>query len=153
VADFLQLKMGRKGVFMSIVRWSPLTSMLDRWPDVWDDDSLGSLMSGASRNLDVYETDNEVVVRANVAGVNEKDIDITFEKGNLWIKAEKSEEEKDDKKKHYSKSSWNYSYKVAVPGILDWNSEPEVTLKDGVVTLKFKKAEASKPKKLNVKKG
>lgn len=139
---------------MSLVRWNPLLSRsLSQWPDLWDDDLFNSVVSNTTSNLDLYETDNEVVLRANVAGVAEDQIDLTFEKGVLWIKAERSEEEKDDKKKHYSKSSWNYSYKVAVPGMLDYNQEPDVRLKDGMLVVTFKKAEASKPKKLAVKKG
>lgn len=135
---------------MSIVRWNPvLSSMLNRWPDIWDEDMAPMT---ASNNLDLFETENEVVVRANVAGVPEENLDMTYEKGVLWIKAEKIEEKDDNKTKHYSRSSWSYSYKVAVPGMLDHTSEPEVTLKDGVVTVRFKKAEASKPKKLSVKK-
>ena len=99
----------------------------------------------------MYETDNEVHVRANVAGVRENDIDLTFEKGVLWIKADRAEEASDEKKKHYSKSSWSYSYKVAVPGLIDYNQEPVVELDDGMLMITFKKAEASKPKKLAVK--
>ena len=136
------------------MRWNPiLPSMLNRWPDIWDDENVGGL-TAASNNLDVYETENEVVVKANVAGIPEKDIDVTFEKGVLWIKAEKieTENEEEAKKKHYSRSSWNYSYKVAVPGMLDYNTEPSAKIQDGVVTITFKKAEASKPKKLTVQK-
>jgi HSP20 family protein len=137
---------------MAIVRWSPfLNQALNQWPDLWDE-AVSSVTNAASNNLDVFETDNEVTVRANVAGVSEKDIDITYEKGVLWIKAERSSEEKDEKAKHYSKSSWSYSYKVAVPGMLDSNSDPSVDLEDGMLIVKFKKAEASKPRKLTVNK-
>lgn len=138
---------------MAIVRWNPLfRSSLSQWPDLWDDDLTAPLSSPVSNNLDVYETENEVVIRANVAGVSEKDIDITFEKGVLWIKADRQEEKQDDKKKHYSSSSWSYSYKVAVPGLIDSQNEPDVDLENGMLVIRFKKAEASKPKKLTVKK-
>ncbi|HYD35740.1 MAG TPA: Hsp20/alpha crystallin family protein [Vitreimonas sp.] len=135
---------------MSLVRLNPLVSTLNRWPNIWDDDFFSDLNT-ASHNLDVYETDDEVVVKANVAGVAADKVDITFEKGVLWIKAEAEEEKSDKQKKHYSKSSWNYSYKIAVPGMLDFNHEPQATVTDGVVTITFKKAEASKPRKLQVK--
>lgn len=133
---------------MSIVRWSPYRSL--RWPDFWDDDDFSSLTSQASNNLDVYETKDEVVVKANVAGVKAEDVDITFEKGVLLVKAEATEEKGDEEKKHYSKSSWSYSYRVAVPGFLDTKVEPDAEVKDGVLTIKFKKAEEAKPKKLKV---
>lgn len=134
---------------MAIVRWSPfLTRSLSQWPDLWDDDLLTG--TSANNSLDVYETENEVVVQANVAGIDEKNLDITFEKGVLWIKAEQEEKEEDQKKKYFSKSSWSYSYKVSVPGMLDHTAEPKVTLEKGMLTIVFKKAEASKPKKLSV---
>jgi HSP20 family protein len=123
--------------------------MWSRWPDEWEED-LAKFFPNTN-GLDVYETENEVVVRANVAGVPKEDIDLTFEKGILWIKAERAEEADDKSKKHYSKSSWSYSYKVAIPGMLDYNVEPAVELNSGVISLTFKKAEASKPKKLTIR--
>ena len=136
---------------MSLIRWNPALTSLSRWPSIWDDDDFGSLISGTSNNLDVYETADEVVIRANVAGVNEEDVDITFEKGVLWIKAERTAQEDDKKKKHYSKSSWSYSYKVAVPGTLDLTKEPTAEIENGVVEVVFQKAEVSKPKKLKIR--
>lgn len=137
---------------MSIIRWTPASRMLNRWPDIWDEDFSG-LLGNDTNNLDLYETEDEVVVKANVAGVDADKVDITFEKGVLWIQAQKEEESSDDSKnrKHYSKASWNYSYKVAVPGMLDFNQEPTAEVDHGVVTVTFKKAEASKPRKLTVK--
>ncbi|MDH5533438.1 MAG: Hsp20/alpha crystallin family protein [Candidatus Pacebacteria bacterium] len=135
---------------MSLMKYNPLYSPLANWPDFWDDELMSPLTSAAS-NLDVYETYDEVVVKANVAGVPSDKVDLTFEKGVLWIKAEAVEEKDDKEKKHYSKSSWNYSYKVAVPSVLDNNVEPDAMVKDGVLTVKFKKSEHTKPRKLNVR--
>ncbi|MGD9129138.1 MAG: Hsp20/alpha crystallin family protein [Candidatus Woesebacteria bacterium] len=135
---------------MSLIKLNPVLSSLNRWPDFWDED-FPSLNTSASNNLDVYETNDEVIVKANVAGVPSDKIDVTYEKGVLWIKAEKVEETDDKDKKHYSKSSWNYSYRVAVPGVLNHNIEPEAEVDNGVITVTFKKAAEAKPKKLSVK--
>ncbi len=133
---------------MSIVRYSPLSAMLSRWPDIWDED----LFDGATTsNLNVYETKNEVIVEANVAGVANEDVDITFEKGVLWIQAKKKSEEKSEDRKYYSRSAFSYSYKVAVPGEIDLSKEPEVTVKNGVLKVEFKKSELAQPKKLKIK--
>lgn len=135
---------------MSIIRWNPNPNPLNRWPSFWDDEEFLPLTQSSS-NLDLYETEDEVVVKANVAGVPNDSLDITFEKGMLWIKAAAEEEEKDESKKHYSKASWNYSYRIAVPGQIDYHQEPEAEVDSGIVTITFKKAEASKPKKLAVR--
>lgn len=132
----------------SLVRWSPLSRMLSQWPDTWDDDLMTGL-TGATNSIDIYETEDEVVVSANVAGVNQEDIDLTFEKGILWIKADKVQEDSKGKK-HYSRASWSYSYKVAIPGTLDFHQEPQASVANGVVTIRFKKSEATKPRKLKI---
>ena len=137
---------------MPIVRWTPKLTNLVNWSDFFADDDL-SLATRANNNLDVYETGDEIVVKANVAGIPADKVDVVFEKGVLWIKAEKEEETDDKEKQHYTKSSWNYSYRVALPNIslVDQNHEPEAEVENGVVTIRFKKTEASKPKKLTVK--
>jgi HSP20 family protein len=134
---------------MAIVRWDPLGGIM-RWPSVWEDDDWGATSSG-SDNLDVYETENEVVIRASVAGVSEDKVDISFEKGVLTIRAEEIEEKKEGKK-YYRKASRSYSYRVAVPGNVDVKKEPKAEIENGVVEIKFSKAEEAKPKKISVKK-
>ena len=137
---------------MSLVRWTPFSSMLTRWPDIWDEDELSNFpVNRASNNLDVYETEDEVVVKANVAGIPSEKVDVTFEKGVLWISAKAEVKTEDKNKKYHSSSSWDYSYKVAVPGFIDMNQEPEAVVEKGVITVTFKKAAASKPRKLAVK--
>ena len=133
---------------MAIIRWDPMSSML-RWPNFWDDEDFPVVPN--SDNLDVYETGDEVVVKASVAGVDPEKVDITFEKGVLTVSAQE-EEEKKEGKKYYRKSSRSYSYRVAVPGNIDLAREPEAKVTHGVVTVTFKKAEEAKPRKIAVKK-
>jgi HSP20 family protein len=150
VSEYIKVSVqdGRKGS-MALARYSPLRSMLSRWP-IWDDEDFGMLNTTATNNLDIYETEEEVVIKANVAGVPADDIDITFEEGVLWVKAEKQHEEEDENRQHYARSSWSYSYKVAVPGMIDYAQEPKLDLSEGILTVTFKKSEASKPKKLRI---
>ena len=133
---------------MAIVRWDPMNSML-RWPSIWEDDDWGLTVAGGD-NLDVYETKNDVVVKANVAGVDSDKVDISYERGVLTITAQETEEK--EGKKYYKKATRSYSYRVAVPGNVDGKDEPEAKIKDGIVTVTFKKAEEVKPKKIAIKK-
>lgn len=132
---------------MAIVRWDPFAMM--RWPSVWDDENWDT---GANAgNMDIYETENEVVVQAHVPGVKDDKVEITFEKGVLWIRADETEEETKEKK-YYRKASRSFSYKVAVPGNIDLRQDPKATIENGVVKVAFKKAEEAKPKKIQVTK-
>lgn len=133
-----------------LVPFRSMFQTLNGWPSIWEDEDFQFAGAGQS-NLDVYETENEVVVKANVAGVQDDDIDITFEKGVLWIQAKSSKEET-EKPKYYSKSSWSYSYKIAVPGMIDHAKDPSITVENGVLKIVFVKSEASKPKKLTISK-
>jgi HSP20 family protein len=134
---------------MAIIRWDPMSSLL-RWPNVWEDEDWGVAAVG-SDNLDVYETKDDVVVKANVAGVNPDKVDVTFEKGVLTIAAREEVEEKEGKK-YYKKATRSYSYRVAVPGNIDLSAEPEAKVEHGIVSVAFKKAEEAKPKKIAIKK-
>jgi HSP20 family protein len=135
---------------MALVRWNPL---MTRWPSLFEDEEFGfsDMVSQANNNLDLYETDDQVVVKANVAGVDADDLDLTYEKDTLWIQAEKSEEEGGEEKKHYRKSSWRYAYRVSLPADVDLEAEPEAEMDNGVLTVTFNKSERSKPRKLSVK--
>lgn len=129
-----------------------LSPFFNRWPSFWDEDDFTSL-TRANNNLDVYATQDEVVVRANVAGVEADDIEVTYEKGVLYIQADRQEEEGDSDKQHYSRSSWSYSYRVAIPEMIDSNKDPELTIENGMLLVKFQKSEASKPRRLSISKG
>lgn len=132
---------------MAIIRWDPMSTLL-RWPNVWEDDDL---VGAGMDNLDVYENKNDVVIKANVAGVDPDKVEITFEKGVLTITAREEVEEKEEKK-YYKKATRAYSYRVAVPGNIDLGQEPEARVQHGIVAVTFKKAEEAKPKKIAVKK-
>ena len=133
---------------MAIIRWDPMSTML-RWPNIWEDEDFTPLTGGD--NLDVYETPDEVVIKANVAGVDPDKVEITFEKGILTLSAREDNEEKSDKK-YYRKATRSYSYRVAVPGNINLSIEPEAKINHGIVSVTFKKAEEEKPKKIAVKK-
>lgn len=134
---------------MAIIRWDPMQAML-RWPSIWEDEDWGTSVPG-SDNLDVYETKDEVVVKANVAGIDPDKVEITFEKGVLTISGQEETEEKEGKK-FYKKATRSYSYRIAVPGNIDASAEPEAKVNHGIVSVTFKKAEEAKPKKITIKK-
>ncbi len=117
-----------------------------------DEDWLGSLPTSNS-GLSVSEDNNHVFVEANMPGLKPEDIEVTFNKGELWIRGDRKEEEKDKARKYYRMASSEYSYRVVVPGEVQEHAEPEVSYKDGVLVATFKKAPKEQPKKIAVKKG
>lgn len=127
-----------------------LSRILSQWPDVWEDQPVSLMTGSMSRGLEMFETEKSVVVKVNVAGVSEDDIEVTFEKGVLYITASSQQEERDDSRTYYSKSNWEYSYKVSVPGEMNYDQEPGAQLKDGVLTVTFEKSSKVQPRRLKV---
>lgn len=136
-----------------MTRWNPVSNMFSRWPSIWDDNDFELICTPHSSNsLEIYETKDRVVVRANVAGIDVKEVDVTFEKGTLWIKAARTTEPKDEdaERTYYSKSNWEYSYKISVPGVIDIHAEPSAEIDNGVITITFPKTESAEPRKVEV---
>jgi len=119
-------------------------------PTVFDNDWVETLDQG----LSVYETDDNVVIEANVAGVPEENIDVSVEGGTITIKAEytETEEEKNKKKIVYRRArEARYLYTASLPTAVDAN-KAKAEVKNGVLCLTFPKKEEAKPKKITVSK-
>lgn len=115
----------------------------------WDEEEEWSLSATAPSGLSISEDDKNVYVTAALPGVDPKDVEVTFDKGILWIKGENKEEEKG--RKYYRKATNAFSYRVAVPGDIDPKAEPSATCKNGVMTVTFAKSAMAQPKKIAVK--
>lgn len=124
---------------------SPFISL----PSVWEDIEEMLPTTGNINGLSVSEDEQNIYISAAVPGVNPKDIDVSLNKGVLWIKGEMKEEEKG--KKFYRKATNSFSYRVTVPGEIDQNIEPEADYKNGIMTVTFVKSPKLKPKKITVK--
>lgn len=119
----------------------------------WDDDlsffeETPLSERGRKSNLSLSEDDKHVYVEANLPGLDENEIDVTLDKGVLWVRGEKKEE-KDDRKYHH-KAYRSYSYKVALPDSINSESEPQAKYEKGVLLVTFDKAQASTARKINV---
>ncbi len=115
----------------------------------WDDDDDWGLMTNWPSGISISEDDKNVYIEAAIPGVDPKDVEVTFDKGIVWIKGEGKQEEKD--KKYYRKAASSFSYRVAVPGDIDTASEPAAAVKNGVMKVTFAKSPAMQPKKISVR--
>jgi|SRR3989344_4325790 len=122
----------------------PVVSFPSFMEDIEDMLPTNNLFNG----LSVSEDEKNVYVEAAVPGVDPKEVDVTFSKGVLTIKAEKKEEEKG--KRYQRKATRAFFYRVA-PGDIDPKAEPQATWKNGVMKVAFAKVPAGKPKKIAVR--
>lgn len=148
---------------MAIVRWRGWNPGPRRWGPMWpsffDDEDMDSLMkwpelSSTGSGVDIYETDNDVVVEAQVPGIKEDDVEVTVEGNILTISAEaKEEDEQKEEKKTVYKSTrqMSFSYSTSLPRMVD-ASQAKAEVENGLVTVRIPKTEEEKPKKIEIKK-
>ena len=101
--------------------------------------------------VDIMETENELVLKADVPGVELKDIDIQLENGTLTLKGERKYE-KDEKGKGFHRMERSYGSFVryfTVPETVD-AEHVHAAYEAGVLTIILPKKEVAKPKTIKV---
>ena len=101
--------------------------------------------------VDVYETDDKLVVKARTAGVNKQDLDVSLSDSILTISGTLSAGDQSDAKKwHIQECCWGeFSRTVALPVPIK-EDEVEAILKDGVLIISFTKIKQEPAKKIQV---
>lgn len=144
----------------SIVRWEPfrdVASLRDAMDRMWEERFLRPPIpfapwAGEALAVDMYETDDNVVVKTAVPGVKAEEIDVSVTGDTLTVKAETKQEE-EVKRENYLRRErrfGSYCRSVTLPGGLE-TDKAEADYSDGILTLTFPKAEEVKPKSIKIK--
>jgi HSP20 family protein len=103
-------------------------------------------------SLDVAETKNQLVVKAEVPGMDPKDIDISLSDGVLTIKGERKQE-KEEKEEDYhliERSYGTFSRSIRLPKEVQ-RDKISASYKDGVLKVTLPKSEEAKKKEVKIK--
>lgn len=116
--------------------------------DNWDDSQeefLGQLA------VDVYETEDKLVVKARTAGVNKEDLDVSISDGILTISGTLSSgDDTDATNWHIQECYWGeFSRTLALPVSVK-EDEVEAVLKDGVLSISFNKIKQEQAKRIQI---
>ena len=101
---------------------------------------------------DIYETDNEVVVKAELPEVKKENVHVNIENNLLTIRGERKFEE-ETKKENYHRVERRYgefTRSFTLPNFVDPN-KINAEFKDGVLRVTMAKREEAKPKQIEVK--
>lgn len=103
-------------------------------------------------SVDVSETGKEVIVKAEVPGMDPKDIDISIHDGLLAIHGERKmeHEDKDENFCRVERSYGSFSRAIRLPSEVD-SEKVEATYKNGVLKIHLPKTEKESVKKIEVK--
>ena len=102
-------------------------------------------------SLDIVERDNEIVVRAEVPGVDKKDLEISVTDHTVTIKGCTKEEHKEEKGDYFRSEIYqgSFSRSSALPCDVD-GDKARASFSDGILELTIPKLETSKRHKIKV---
>jgi len=147
---------------MAIVRWEPFAGVgsLKREMDRLFDDFLGLRRGSAEDSglawafapaVDIYEKGDEIVVKANIPGVNKDDIKVSVVGNTLTIRGEKKQEEEVKEENYYclERASGAFSRTITLPNDVE-GEKTKANYKDGVLELRIPKHERAKAKEIKI---
>ncbi|MGV8059815.1 MAG: Hsp20/alpha crystallin family protein [Smithellaceae bacterium] len=103
-------------------------------------------------DIDVYEDNGNVVVKAEIPGMKKEDIEVTLLDGKIKICGEKKEEKEVENKDYYQceRSYGSFSRILSLPAEVQADKVTS-TYKDGILEVKMPKTEQAKSKEVKVK--
>lgn len=102
--------------------------------------------------IDVYQTDNDIVIKSTIAGVKPEDLDVAINNDMVTIKGERKNEEMIESGNYYYQECYWGSFSRSVLLPVDVIAEKvEASLKNGILTVRLPKADTTKIKKIQVR--
>ena len=145
---------------MAIVRWEPFQELLATQKDYnrLFNEAFPRLFGEGEPStrtwappVDIYETDNALVLKADLPGVDPKDVEIRVENGILYLKGERKFE-KEVKEENYHRVERSYgafTRSFSLPSSID-AEHVAAEYKDGQLILTMPKREEAKPKTVKI---
>jgi HSP20 family protein len=136
---------------MSLSHFDPLANLR------MFEDAFSRLLTEPSSNrpwspaVDIYETENELVLEADLPDVNQKDIDVRVENQTLTISGSRNFEKSEDKKGYHriERSYGNFVRSFAIPNTFDTDNI-KAEYRNGVLSVTLAKKEAAKPRQVKI---
>jgi HSP20 family protein len=145
---------------MAIIRWDPyrdLMTLQERMNRMFDESyrSRGGEESLSTRAwapaVDIYETKEALVVKAELPEVKKDDIDVKIDNGILTIQGERKCEEVKDEQVHRRECQYGFfSRSFSLPTTVDPN-KINANYKDGVLTVSIPRKEETKPRQIEIR--
>ena len=144
---------------MAIVRYNPFRELrtmqeqMNRLLDLaWNKEAGEELKEGLWQPpVDIYEDESTVVIKAEVPGVDQKEIDIRIEDNTLTLRGERKHSQ-DVKKENYHRIEryfGTFQRSFSLPATVD-QEKVAASCDKGVLTITLPKKEETKPKQINV---
>ena len=149
---------------MAIVRWEPfrdLVGLQDRMNRLFDEAFRGggraaqeddwSLGGSWAPAVDIYEQEGNIVLKAELPGVDPKDVDVRVENNVLTLHGERKfdNEVKRESYHRVERTYGAFSRSFTLPNVID-TEKIKADYKDGVLRMMLPKKEEAKPKQISI---
>lgn len=148
---------------MAIVRWEPFRDLLaiqDRMNRIFDESFRGMnrqgdddwALGGAWAPLvDIYEREGNIELKAELPGLDSKDVDVRVENNVLTLRGERRVD-KEVKRESYhrvERAYGSFSRSFTLPSMVD-TEKIKAEFRDGVLRVTLPKREEAKPKQISI---
>jgi len=147
---------------MAIVRWDPFRDLMtiqERMNRLFDqtlsktrtEDEEGLTASTWSPAVDIYETADSIVLKAELPGLSRENIDIQVRDNTLTLKGERKfeREVKDENYLRIERSYGAFQRGFSLPAVIQ-QDKIKATFKEGVLEVSMPKAEEAKPTQVKI---
>lgn len=148
---------------MAIVRWEPfrdLVSIQDRMNRLFDEAFRGTPRAGEedwalggswAPLVDIYEHEGNIVLKAELPGIEPKDVDIRVENNVLTLRGERhiDTEVKREQYHRVERAYGTFSRSFTLPSVVD-TEKIKAEYKDGVLRMTLPTKEEAKPKQISI---
>jgi HSP20 family protein len=135
-------------------RWDPFRVMEDLY------ERMGQVMQGylvdpgvaTYAPADIEEIDHSYLVEVDLPNVRPGDVDIELRDNELWITGEIKERERKGVLRRRERRTGRFEHVIPLPGEVD-PDRVEATLRDGVLTVRLRRADTNRGRHIDVKTG
>jgi HSP20 family protein len=137
---------------MALIRWEPARELNSLFSSIFDTPT-GSVSAGRRwlPAMDLVETDDHFVLRADLPGLSEDDVDVTLENDVLTVSGQRKAETETREKGYYrvERASGSFRRSLSLPEGVDPDAI-EANFDKGVLEVRIPKPEQRKPRKVAI---
>ena len=151
---------------MAIVRWEPfrnLAGLQDRMNRLFDDSFRGmglphtegeedwALGGTWAPAVDIYEQEGDIVLKAELPGIDPKNVDIRIENNVLTLRGERKVDQQVKRESYHrvERAYGAFTRSFTLPAVVD-QERIKADYRDGVLSVTLPKREEAKPKQINI---
>ena len=149
---------------MAIVRWEPFRNLMtaqDRMNRIFEDAFRGvgrtageedwALGGAWAPAVDIYEHEGNLVLKAELPGIDPKDVDVRVENNVLTLQGERKFESEVKREEYHrvERAYGTFSRSFTLPNVVD-TDKIKAEFKDGLLRVVLPKREEAKPKQISI---